>query len=192
MCPPSFRTCLSCCRANRRWSISSRPRTASTTGCARARPHSSQSTRNRYGLSFTWSKLIGESLVWFNYCFYKTFVLIFSSLLYWRVFNQNPGIFITILDCNLQYILLLDWSSFSSFSLNENKTSIKIYIYYETNYHLETLHTSDHVGFTFQVDRMQALSAIVDRLNQEYPHTQPTLRRVTLNLSSKVAADESV
>jgi len=45
---------------------------------------------------------------------------------------------------------------------------------------------------TFQVDRMQALSAIVDRLNQEYPHTQPTLRRVTLNLSSKVAADESV
>ena len=61
-----------------------------------------------------------------------------------------------------------------------------------SKYHLDTLHTSDHVCFAFQVDRMQALSAIVDRLNQEYPHTQPTLRRVTLNLSSKVAADESV
>ncbi|WAQ97414.1 CCD40-like protein [Mya arenaria] len=43
-----------------------------------------------------------------------------------------------------------------------------------------------------QVDRMQALSAIVDRLNQEYPHAQPTLRRVTVNLSSKTAGDESV
>ena len=43
-----------------------------------------------------------------------------------------------------------------------------------------------------QVDRMQALSAIVDRLNQEYPHTQPTLRRVTLQLSTRTAEDESV
>lgn len=43
-----------------------------------------------------------------------------------------------------------------------------------------------------QVDRMQSLSAIVDRLNQEYPHTQPTLRRVTVNLSSKTADDQSV
>ncbi|XP_052261678.1 coiled-coil domain-containing protein 40-like isoform X2 [Dreissena polymorpha] len=43
-----------------------------------------------------------------------------------------------------------------------------------------------------QVDRMQALSAIVDRLNQEYPHVQPTLRRVTVNLSSKTTEDESV
>lgn len=43
-----------------------------------------------------------------------------------------------------------------------------------------------------QVDRMQALSAIVDRLNQEYPHAQPTLRRVTVNLSTKTVEDESV
>lgn len=43
-----------------------------------------------------------------------------------------------------------------------------------------------------QVDRMQTLSAIVDRLNQEYPHAQTTLRRVTVNLSSKTVGDESV
>lgn len=43
-----------------------------------------------------------------------------------------------------------------------------------------------------QVDRTQALGAIVDRLNQEYPHTQPTLRRVTVNISSKSVGDESV
>ncbi|XP_045213458.2 coiled-coil domain-containing protein 40-like [Mercenaria mercenaria] len=43
-----------------------------------------------------------------------------------------------------------------------------------------------------QVDRMQSLSAIVDRLNQEYPHAQPTLRRVTVNLSSKSVDDESL
>lgn len=43
-----------------------------------------------------------------------------------------------------------------------------------------------------QVDRMQTLSAIVDRLNQEYPHAQTTLRRVTVNLSTKTVGDESV
>lgn len=36
-----------------------------------------------------------------------------------------------------------------------------------------------------QVDRMQALSAIVDRLNQEFPHAQPSLRRVTLAISTR-------
>lgn len=36
-----------------------------------------------------------------------------------------------------------------------------------------------------QVDRMQALSAIVDRLNQEFPHVQPALRRVNLALSTR-------
>ncbi|XP_011454679.3 coiled-coil domain-containing protein 40 [Magallana gigas] len=38
---------------------------------------------------------------------------------------------------------------------------------------------------TKQVDRMQALSAIVDRLNQEFPHVQPALRRVNLALSTR-------
>ncbi|KAK3091997.1 hypothetical protein FSP39_024328 [Pinctada imbricata] len=38
---------------------------------------------------------------------------------------------------------------------------------------------------TKQVDRMQALSAIVDRLNQEFPHIQPALRKVTLALSTR-------
>ncbi len=36
-----------------------------------------------------------------------------------------------------------------------------------------------------QVDRMQALSTIVDRLNQEFPHVQPALRKVTIALSSR-------
>jgi len=68
MHPFSFRTCRSCCRANRRWSISSRPRTASTTGCARARPHLSPSTRNRYGLIHI-VKTDCRSLVWFDFFF---------------------------------------------------------------------------------------------------------------------------
>ena len=41
-----------------------------------------------------------------------------------------------------------------------------------------------------QVDRMQTLSAIVDRLNQEFPHVQPALRRVTLSLSLRAAPDD--
>lgn len=41
-----------------------------------------------------------------------------------------------------------------------------------------------------QVDRMQALSAIVDRLNQEFPHIQPALRRVTLALSARTMPGE--
>ena len=43
-----------------------------------------------------------------------------------------------------------------------------------------------------QMDRMQTLGNIVDRLNQEYPHAQPALRRVTINLSSKTGNDETV
>lgn len=41
-----------------------------------------------------------------------------------------------------------------------------------------------------QVDRMQTLNAIVDRLNQEFPHAQPALRRVTLTLSTRAYTDE--
>ena len=41
-----------------------------------------------------------------------------------------------------------------------------------------------------QEGRVQALNAIVDRLNQEFPHTQPTLRRATLSLSSRVYGGE--
>jgi len=40
-----------------------------------------------------------------------------------------------------------------------------------------------------QVDRMQTMSAIVDRINQEYPHVQPALRRVTLTLQSHTGPD---
>ncbi|XP_069123768.1 coiled-coil domain-containing protein 40-like [Argopecten irradians] len=43
---------------------------------------------------------------------------------------------------------------------------------------------------TKQVDRMQALSAIVDRLNQEFPHVQPAMRRVTLALSARTESNE--
>ena len=38
---------------------------------------------------------------------------------------------------------------------------------------------------TKQTDRMQTLSAIVDRLNQEFPHVQPALRKVTLSLGTR-------
>jgi len=41
-----------------------------------------------------------------------------------------------------------------------------------------------------QVDRMQALSAIVDRLNQEFPHSQLALRKVSLALSARAGAGE--
>lgn len=41
-----------------------------------------------------------------------------------------------------------------------------------------------------QVDRLQALSAIVDRLNQEYPHVQPGLRKVTLSLGARAGQSE--
>lgn len=41
-----------------------------------------------------------------------------------------------------------------------------------------------------QVDRMQALSAIVDRLNQEFPHAQPSLRRVTLAISARAETSD--
>jgi len=41
-----------------------------------------------------------------------------------------------------------------------------------------------------QRDRLQSLMTIVDRLNQEYPHAQPALRKITLSLSYKAMADE--
>ena len=41
-----------------------------------------------------------------------------------------------------------------------------------------------------QEERIQALNAIIDRLNQEFPHTQPTLRRATLSLTSRVLQGE--
>ncbi|XP_076453125.1 coiled-coil domain-containing protein 40-like [Babylonia areolata] len=43
-----------------------------------------------------------------------------------------------------------------------------------------------------QEQRTQALSAILDRLNQEFPHTQPTLRRPTLSLSSRFMGGEDL
>ncbi|KAK3598746.1 hypothetical protein CHS0354_028798 [Potamilus streckersoni] len=41
-----------------------------------------------------------------------------------------------------------------------------------------------------QVDRMQALSTIVDRLNQEFSHAQPALRRATLLLSTRALPND--
>lgn len=41
-----------------------------------------------------------------------------------------------------------------------------------------------------QEGRVQTLSAIVDRLNQEFPHAQATLRRATLSLTSRVYGGE--
>ncbi len=41
-----------------------------------------------------------------------------------------------------------------------------------------------------QVDRMQAVLAIVDRLTQEYPHVQPALRKVTLAYGSRALPPE--
>ncbi|GFR74317.1 coiled-coil domain-containing protein 40 [Elysia marginata] len=38
-----------------------------------------------------------------------------------------------------------------------------------------------------QSDRMQALSAIVDRLNSEFPHAQQALRKATMTLASRTA-----
>ena len=36
-----------------------------------------------------------------------------------------------------------------------------------------------------QSDRMQALSAIVDRLNSEFPHAQQALRKATMTIASR-------
>ena len=41
-----------------------------------------------------------------------------------------------------------------------------------------------------QEERVQALTAIVDRLNSEFPHAQPALRKVTLMLASRAPADD--
>ena len=37
-----------------------------------------------------------------------------------------------------------------------------------------------------QVDRMQAISAIADRLVQDYPHVQPSLKKVGLTYGSRI------
>ncbi|XP_041363110.1 coiled-coil domain-containing protein 40-like [Gigantopelta aegis] len=51
--------------------------------------------------------------------------------------------------------------------------------------------TSLDTEYSKQIDRMQTLSTIVDRLNQEFPHAQPALRRVTMALAShSVTADD--
>ena len=41
-----------------------------------------------------------------------------------------------------------------------------------------------------QTDRMQTLGAIVDRLNQEYPHAAPALRKVTLSLQVRTGGED--
>ncbi|XP_033121483.1 coiled-coil domain-containing protein 40-like [Anneissia japonica] len=41
-----------------------------------------------------------------------------------------------------------------------------------------------------QTDRVHTLSTIIDRLNQEFPHAQPSLRKITLSLSSRVGGEE--
>lgn len=41
-----------------------------------------------------------------------------------------------------------------------------------------------------QTERMHALSTIVDRLNQEFPYAQPSLRKVTLALSTRLASHD--
>ncbi|GFO16023.1 coiled-coil domain-containing protein 40 [Plakobranchus ocellatus] len=41
-----------------------------------------------------------------------------------------------------------------------------------------------------QGDRMQALSAIVDRLNSEFPHAQQALRKATMTLASRTAGSD--
>jgi hypothetical protein len=47
---------------------------------------------------------------------------------------------------------------------------------------------------TKQTDRMYALSTIVDKLNQQYPHIQTSLRKVSVALASHgmPVADETV
>ncbi|KAK6170441.1 hypothetical protein SNE40_018834 [Patella caerulea] len=45
--------------------------------------------------------------------------------------------------------------------------------------------TGLNVEYEKQVDRLHTLNAIVDRLNQEYPHAQPALRKVTIALSTR-------
>ncbi|XP_071960201.1 coiled-coil domain-containing protein 40-like isoform X2 [Antedon mediterranea] len=41
-----------------------------------------------------------------------------------------------------------------------------------------------------QTDRVHTLATIIDRLNQEFPHAQPSLRKVTLALSSRLGVEE--
>ena len=37
-----------------------------------------------------------------------------------------------------------------------------------------------------QTERMQAISAIADRIIQDYPHVQPSLRKVALTYGSRI------
>jgi len=37
-----------------------------------------------------------------------------------------------------------------------------------------------------QIDKMQSLSNIVERLQEEYPHLQPSLRKVSLSLGTRI------
>lgn len=37
-----------------------------------------------------------------------------------------------------------------------------------------------------QTERMQAISAIADRIIQDYPHVQPSLRKVALTFGSRI------
>ena len=41
-----------------------------------------------------------------------------------------------------------------------------------------------------QEERVQSLTAIVDRLNSEFPHAQPALRKVTIMLASRAPREE--
>ena len=45
--------------------------------------------------------------------------------------------------------------------------------------------TALDVELNKQVEKMQTLTAIADRLIQEYPHTQPGIRKVTLTYGSR-------
>ena len=41
-----------------------------------------------------------------------------------------------------------------------------------------------------QIDRLHTLNAIVERLNQEFPHVQPALRKPAIALASRVQPDD--
>ena len=41
-----------------------------------------------------------------------------------------------------------------------------------------------------QTDRMHTIATIVDRVNQEFPHVQPAMRKVMVTLSSRGVGEE--
>ena len=41
-----------------------------------------------------------------------------------------------------------------------------------------------------QTERIHTLAMIIDRLNQEFPHAQPTLRKVALALNSRLSGED--